>query len=182
MKFTSKYRILLLKRFKTWLFSDPSCWSELVWNWDPPKTTEWRQLTLCPFWLIFEFENLARLSFLKFPIGSICRPQNWKSLFFFTITQHHFQNCLWSNFPDRAETLNISLKVVSIHPKLFSFWFQKYFFGSNSILGSKESVASPSYSVNSDYPYSFPRLCGPKNEVTWIVFKTPVFYLMQSRL
>ena len=83
VKFTSKYCILLLKRFKTWLFSDPSCWSELVWNWDPPKTTEWRQLTLCPFWLIFEFENLARLSFLKFPIGSICRPQNWKPIVFF---------------------------------------------------------------------------------------------------
>ena len=45
MKITSKYRILLLKRFKTWLFSDPSWWSELCWDWDPPDTIKWRRLT-----------------------------------------------------------------------------------------------------------------------------------------
>ena len=45
MKITSKYCILLLKRFKTWLFSDPSCWSELVRDWNPPNTAKWRRLT-----------------------------------------------------------------------------------------------------------------------------------------
>ena len=149
---------------------------------EPFKNDRVASADVVPLWLIFEFENLARLSFLKFPIGSICRPQNWKPIVFFAITQHHFQNCLWSNFPDRAETLNISLKVVSIHHKLFSFVFQKYFFGSNSILGSKESVASPSYSVNSDYSHGFPRLCGPKNQVTWFSFQTPVFYWIETQL
>ena len=136
VKITSKYCILLLKRFKTWLFSDPSCWSELARDWDPPNTTQWRRLT--------KFESSSQLLAMMYVLPCVL------------LSRHNYVTGSPWNFLDF-----VSIMSYRIFTHFYDSW-RIFLWSYNWCLFLELSVASPSYWDNSDYPYSFPRLCGPK--------------------